>query len=665
MSDVQRHVLSALEQSPLVGALAVGLAGALLVILALLVRLNHARTVEPTTPSTKATTISPASRASKGTQDPLDAIVDEHAAREAQGVPIDVTTLVAERPIGSGGQGGVWLAYDPTSGKRVALKQLCKGRLAALKKVSSVKPETCQWLIEREALLKCGVHPFVTTCHTTFQDDQSLFFALELASGGACRPAPPDARVHAHAHARRTYTHTNTACAPARLRAAPRFVRAPRYLPRSHEYEQRYPLTTCGLVARAGDLFSLLHTTESGQLPEGQCRFYTACVGLAIKHIHKMGFLYCDIKLENVLVNSDGYAKLCDFGLAKKLPAASGGARCCPSLLGGRSSGEARSYSKCGTDQYAPPEVVTGAGRAKGADWWALGVLLHEMLTGHSPFEGAGMAAIYARVEEYVSGGRDAQATLKAEVLEDNTDLSDAGAQFLIGLLTPDEKTRLGAGAGGFAKSVQPHAWFAGLDWAALLRGEVPPPFVPDQSITATDKKGMHAPTADEIRDDVLALFDPKRGVLRERPFEPSTWQHLFEPFGKSVPRVIKAPEARAASSESASSESRARAKASSSTGAPASSSNASSSDAGSVANASAGAADELASKSRPFSPARLSDGPAVSHEELAASMQKPRQRPSDESATETVSSARSSDDAEPQSKRSPDAPTRVSKLDV
>jgi len=122
---------------------------------------------------------------------PLHVVVEEHALDVANDAPLDVRALVAERPIGSGGQGGVWLAFDPTSGKKCALKQLRKGRLAALKRVSSVKPEACQWLIEREALIKCGSHPFITTCYATFQDDQSLFYALELASGGAPPPAPP------------------------------------------------------------------------------------------------------------------------------------------------------------------------------------------------------------------------------------------------------------------------------------------------------------------------------------------------------------------------------------------------------------------------------------------------------------------------------------------
>merc|ERR1719181_194860 len=133
----------------------------------------------------------------------------------------------------------------------VALKQLRKGRLASLKKHANVTPATCQWLIERDALLACGDHPFATTCLATFQDEHSLYFALELAAGG--------------------------------------------------------------------DLFSLLDSSEHGRLIENHARFYTGCVALALHHIHECGFLYCDVKLENVLLTQDGYVRLCDFGLAKKV----------------------------------------------------------------------------------------------------------------------------------------------------------------------------------------------------------------------------------------------------------------------------------------------------------------------------------------------------------
>ena len=118
--------------------------------------------------------------------------------------PLDPTTLVVERPIGSGGQGGVWLCADPVSGCRLALKQVHKGRLASLKKAGKVAPQDCQWLVERDALQACGDHPFITTCYAAFQDPQSLFFALELCTGGKwLRPRRPPPRAAPCLHSSR------------------------------------------------------------------------------------------------------------------------------------------------------------------------------------------------------------------------------------------------------------------------------------------------------------------------------------------------------------------------------------------------------------------------------------------------------------------------------
>lgn len=91
--------------------------------------------------------------------------------------------LKVVRPIGMGGQGGVWLAYDVSSGRSCALKQIRKGRLAQRKMPASLS--TAQWLVEKQAVEQLGTtHPFITSCFATFQDAQSLFFALELAPCG-------------------------------------------------------------------------------------------------------------------------------------------------------------------------------------------------------------------------------------------------------------------------------------------------------------------------------------------------------------------------------------------------------------------------------------------------------------------------------------------------
>jgi hypothetical protein len=254
----------------------------------------------------------------------LDDVTEEilKAADEHQESNFSLHTMRFRRPIGLGGQGGVWLAEDSHSGLRYAVKQVRKGRLAALPRKSAMRVFT-----EKEALMDCR-HPFITRLFGTFQDHSSLYFCLELMSGG--------------------------------------------------------------------DLFGLLDLFPTG-VREDHARFYTATVALALRHIHSRGYVYRDVKLENVLIGGDGYVKLCDFGFAK-----------CVS--------ESRTFTKCGTDEYAPPEVVSGKGRSTAADWWGLGVLLHEMLTGRPPFEGRSAQDIFALIEQYTRGGDEAAERLQRQV---------------------------------------------------------------------------------------------------------------------------------------------------------------------------------------------------------------------------------------------------------
>jgi serum/glucocorticoid-regulated kinase 2 len=75
--------------------------------------------------------------------------------------------------------------------------------------------------------------------------------------------------------------------------------------------------------------------------------------------------MYRDLKPENILMDKDGYIKLSDFGLSKQAK---------------------ESNTFCGTPEYIAPEILSGFGYSKTADWWALGVLTYEMLTGVPPF---------------------------------------------------------------------------------------------------------------------------------------------------------------------------------------------------------------------------------------------------------------------------------------
>ena len=160
-----------------------------------------------------------------------------------------------------------------------------------------------------------------------------------------------------------------------------------------------------------------------------------------------------------MLIDVDGYVKICDFGFAKKAAAS-------------------RTFTKCGTDEYAPPEVVSGRGRSCAADWWALGILLHEMLTGRPPFEGASAEEVFRSISEFSQGGAAAADSLQEQLLRTAEQISDDCAAFLMGLLKAREAERIGAGPAGFIQ-IQKHNWFDGCDWEGTLRRRVPAPWVP------------------------------------------------------------------------------------------------------------------------------------------------------------------------------------------
>ena len=355
----------------------------------------------------------------------LDEVTDEVLA-EMNREAFDISQLRFLRPIGLGGQGGVWLAVEEQAGKRCAVKQVRKGRLASLPQKSALRVFT-----EKQCLLECR-HPFVTRLYSTFQDDTSLYFCLELMSGG--------------------------------------------------------------------DLFGLIDLFPCG-VSEAHARFYTATIALALRHIHSRGFVYRDVKLENVLIGNDGYVKLCDFGFAKSVA-------------------NDRTFTKCGTDEYAPPEVVSGHGRSTAADWWGLGILLHEMLTGRPPFEGRSAQDIFALIEEYTRGGEEAAEQLASRVNQTAASLSQAAGDFMIGLLKARESERIGCGPEGFI-AVQRDPWFHALDWVALLRRQIDPPWMPPSTADGA------APSEAEFTTE---------GVMRVVPYDDHVWGPIFADFGPVVP---------------------------------------------------------------------------------------------------------------------------------
>ena len=106
------------------------------------------------------------------------------------------------------------------------------------------------------------------------------------------------------------------------------------------------------------------------RLVEPEVKFYIAQIVIAVGKLHEKGIVHRDLKLSNILVDATGYVKIIDFGLAKQL------------------NDDDFTSSFAGTIKYLSPEALMSQGANKAVDWWALGVILFEMMFGDSPFRG-------------------------------------------------------------------------------------------------------------------------------------------------------------------------------------------------------------------------------------------------------------------------------------
>lgn len=130
---------------------------------------------------------------------------------------------------------------------------------------------------------------------------------------------------------------------------------------------------------RGGELFQ--HLRKFRIFDEEKVRFYASQIGLALDHLHTYGIIYRDLKPENILMDEEGYLKLADFGMAKHL------------------KGDEKAMSFCGTPEYLAPEIITGEGHNKSADWWSFGILIYEMLCGIPPFYNENIDKMYELIK--------------------------------------------------------------------------------------------------------------------------------------------------------------------------------------------------------------------------------------------------------------------------
>lgn len=236
-------------------------------------------------------------------------------------------------------------------------------------------------------------------------------------------------------------------------------------------------------AARAGDA----ETAQTGEEEEGipmqghrmpahACRFYIACLVEVLLYLHERRVAYRDLKPENVLLDSEGFIRLVDFGFAKQLtrPDDSIGSGT-PSASDGVHTGATSTI--LGSPDYMAPEVILHQPHGTAVDLWALGVLCYEILVGELPFSGGldDAAGRYEAARRHETFRRASNAQYEIpEWLEETEPLA---ADFIRRLLQKAPEDRLGAATG--RERLRQHPWLDGIDWQQLRQGLIPPPFLP------------------------------------------------------------------------------------------------------------------------------------------------------------------------------------------
>ncbi|KAJ7033362.1 kinase-like domain-containing protein [Mycena alexandri] len=196
-----------------------------------------------------------------------------------------------------------------------------------------------------------------------------------------------------------------------------------------------------------GELFTLLR--RSNRFPDPVAKFYAAEVGLALNHLHGLGIIYRDLKPENVLLNADGHIKVADFGFAKAV--------------------DTTTWTLCGTPDYLAPEVIGQQRYNKSVDWYALGILIYEMLFGLPPYHQTEQnhLVLYDRIQAGPS-----------KVAFPPAAFSDGARDLIMKLMETDPSKRYGNMRHG-AGDVFAHAWFREVDWERLEGREITAPYLP------------------------------------------------------------------------------------------------------------------------------------------------------------------------------------------
>ena len=194
-----------------------------------------------------------------------------------------------------------------------------------------------------------------------------------------------------------------------------------------------------------GELF--YHLRHLGRMAEDQARFYISEILLGLEYLHSKDIIYRDLKPENIILDVDGHVKITDFGLSKQIL-----------------KPKDRSFSFCGSPEYMSPEMLTEQGHGREVDFYSLGALMFEILTGLPPYYDSNKSMMYKNIMQ--------------NQLEVPNYLSRSAKDLILSLLVKDPGSRLGAKGG--TEEIKNHPWFKPVSWKKVIDKKMVPPYRPN-----------------------------------------------------------------------------------------------------------------------------------------------------------------------------------------
>ena len=193
------------------------------------------------------------------------------------------------------------------------------------------------------------------------------------------------------------------------------------------------------------------HLNYRKQFSEAETKFFTACIITGLEYLHLNKVIHRDIKPENLVMDSRGYLRITDLGIARRLVPDNG-------------------KDTSGTPGFMAPEVICRQNHGIGVDYFALGVIIHEFMTGYRPYNGRSRKEL-----------KDMMLTKQAQLKKSQVppDWSMDSVDFINKLIMRRPIDRLGRNGPSELKN---HSWFRGFDWKKLFAKTIRAPYKPSEN---------------------------------------------------------------------------------------------------------------------------------------------------------------------------------------